>query len=300
MELQVSHISKIYASPRGEVVALRDLWFAARRGELVTIVGPSGCGKSTLLRLIAGLILADSGEITFPDWATVPQRAMVFQDAALFPWMSVIDNVAFGLETGGVALAERHQRAGILLQRMGLAGFAAHYPRELSGGMRQRAAIARALLTEPDILLLDEPFRALDAQTRLVMQADLLQLWTDRPQTVLFVTHDIEEAILLGDRVLVMSERPGRILTEIEVPLTRPRDLTGRSHPEIEELRFDAWGHVNMDFVAPLIPQATTPQDQIRELTERYGLDYAARWSQFYASVRWLYLAYNLNLPHAE
>lgn len=239
--MQITTLSKQFISPRGDVVALQEVSFAARQGEFVTIVGPSGCGKSTLLRLIAGLVPADKGEISFAGWTNPPQRAMVFQEASLFPWMSVIDNVAFGLETGGVALAERRQRAEVLLTRMGLASFARHYPRELSGGMRQRAALARALLTEPDILLLDEPFRALDAQTRLVMQADLLQLWTHRPQTVLFVTHDIEEAILLGDRVLVMSERPGSILADITVPLSRPRDLTGRSHPEIEELRWHIW-----------------------------------------------------------
>jgi ABC-type nitrate/sulfonate/bicarbonate transport system ATPase subunit len=239
--LQVTTLSKQFISPRGDVLALHNVSFTINQGEFVTIVGPSGCGKSTLLRLIAGLLPPDSGQIEFPGWVTPPKNAMVFQDAALFPWMSVIDNVAFGLETGNVALAERQQRAEALLKRMGLAKFARHYPRELSGGMRQRAAIARALVTEPDILLLDEPFRALDAQTRLVMQADLLQLWTARPQTVLFVTHDIEEAILLGDRVLVMSERPGRILTEINVPLARPRDLTGRGHPEIEELRWHIW-----------------------------------------------------------
>lgn len=241
MALLIQHLNKTYRSPRGDVIALQDVSFAVNPGEFVTMVGPSGCGKSTLLRLVAGLMLADSGQISFPGRTSSPQRAMVFQDAALFPWMSVIDNVAFGLETCGVGLAERRQRAGALLKRMGLSGFASHYPHELSGGMRQRAAIARALVTEPDILLLDEPFRALDAQMRLVMQADLLQLWTDRPQTVLFITHDIEEAILLGDRVLVMSERPGRILAEISIPLARPRDLTGRSHPEIEELRWHIW-----------------------------------------------------------
>jgi NitT/TauT family transport system ATP-binding protein len=204
-------------------------------------VGPSGCGKSTLLRLVAGLTRPTHGAVEFSNWPTTPRCAMVFQDPGLFPWLSVVDNVAFGLETQGVARDARRRQAVALLERMGLIAFAQHYPHEMSGGMRQRAAIARALIIEPDILLMDEPFRALDAQTRLVLQEELRRLVEERPRMVLFVTHDIEEAILLGDRVLVMSGRPGRILTEIDVPLGRPRSLTGYSHPEIEELRWQIW-----------------------------------------------------------
>lgn len=240
-QLQVTNLAKRFPSPRGDVLALQGVSFAVLQDEFICLVGPSGCGKSTLLRLLAGLIQPTAGTIAFIGWPAAPRYAMVFQDAGLFAWLSVQDNVAFGLETHGVARSARRQRASALLERMGLGDFAGHYPHELSGGMRQRAAIARALVTEPDILLMDEPFRALDAQTRLVLQDDLLRLWSERPLLVLFVTHDIEEAILLGNRVLVLSGRPGRVLTEVNVPLEQPRDLTGRSHPEMEALRWRIW-----------------------------------------------------------
>ena len=239
--LQVTQLARCFASPRGDVMALRDVSFTVRQEEFICIAGPSGCGKSTLLRLLAGLLRPTAGSVTFTGWSSTPRCAMVFQDAGLFPWLNILDNVAFGLETQGMARLERLRRAGDLLARMGLDGFAGHYPHELSGGMRQRAAIARAFAIEPDVLLMDEPFRALDAQTRLLLQEELLRLWNERPLMVLFVTHDIEEAILLGDRVLVMSGRPGRILAEVGVPLGRPRELTGRSHPEIEEVRWHIW-----------------------------------------------------------
>ena len=240
-QLCVKNLGKRYPSPRGDVVALQGLTFTAREDEFICLVGPSGCGKSTLLRLVARLIEPSEGTLAFDGCPSTPRCAMVFQDPGLFAWLSVIDNVAFGLETRGMAREERRKRAASQLERMGLGAFAGHYPHELSGGMRQRAAIARALVTEPDILLMDEPFRALDAQTRLVLQEELLRLVGERPRMVLFVTHDIEEAILLGDRVLVLSGRPGRILSEIKVPLGRPRNLTGRSHAEIEELRWQIW-----------------------------------------------------------
>ncbi len=239
--LEVRNLAKTYTSPRGDVDALGQVTFSAQCDEFVALVGPSGCGKSTLLRLIAGLLTPDVGEIVFPGWPALPKRRLVFQDSALFPWLSLLENVAFGLEMEGVVQSVRRERALRQLDQMGIAEFAEHYPHELSGGMRQRGALARALVTEPHILLMDEPFRSLDAQTRLIMQEELLRLWSGGPQMVVFVTHDIEEALLLGDRVLVMSGRPGRILTEINVPLGRPRDLTGRSHPEIEELRWQIW-----------------------------------------------------------
>jgi NitT/TauT family transport system ATP-binding protein len=241
MELRVSHVTKTYSSPRGEVTALADISFAVAQGEFACLVGPSGCGKSTLLRLVAGLLAADSGMIRFSDWQIPPKRRLVFQDHSLFPWMTVLDNVAFGLEMDGVATAIRRERAAAQLAAMGMAGFAGHYPHELSGGMRQRAAIARAFVTEPDILLMDEPLRALDAQMRLVVQEELLALWQTRKPIVLYVTHDIEEALLLADRVLVMSGQPGFIREEIRSPGGRPRDLAGRSHPELEELKWHIW-----------------------------------------------------------
>ncbi len=240
-QLQVTNLAKRFPSPRGDVMALQGVSFAVCQNEFICLVGPSGCGKSTLLRLLAGLIQPTAGTIAFAGWSATPRCAMVFQDAGLFAWLNILDNVALGLEAQGIALSDRYRQTTDLLAQMGLSDFARHYPHELSGGMRQRAAIARALVTRPDILLMDEPFRALDAQTRLVLQDDLLRLWSERPLMVLFVTHDIEESILLGQRVLVLSGRPGRILTEVQVSLEQPRDLTGRIHPELEEMRWRIW-----------------------------------------------------------
>ncbi len=243
----VNCLAKTYRSPRGEVTALAGATFTVGAGEFVCLVGPSGCGKSTLLRLVGGLLATDSGEVTFPSFPRTPKRRLVFQDHALFPWMTVLDNVAFGLEMDGMPRGQRQVRAVAQLRAMGLAGFASHYPHELSGGMRQRAAIARAFVTEPDILLMDEPLRALDAQMRIVMQEELLALWENKRPTVLYVTHDIEEALLLADRVLVMSGQPGRIRDEVRPPFGRPRDLTGRSHPELEDLKWRIWNMLEQE-----------------------------------------------------
>lgn len=247
MGVQVRNVTKTFAARRGQTVALQRLNLVADPGEFVALVGPSGCGKSTLLRLLAGLSEPEEGSITFTGWAQPPRPAMVFQDASLLPWLRVVDNVALGLEAQGVPAAERRQRAVALLQRMGLGAFADHYPHELSGGMRQRVGIARAWITAPAILLMDEPFRALDAQTRLVMQAELLQLWQERRTLVFYVTHDIDEALLLADRVLVMSGRPGHIRAEIAVPLPRPRDLRGRQQAAVEELKWHIWSMLEQE-----------------------------------------------------
>jgi NitT/TauT family transport system ATP-binding protein len=241
MHLQVHNVSKIFESRSGRMAALGDVSFQVDQGEFVALVGPSGCGKSTLLRLVAGLLQPTAGAIHFAGWPTQPRCAMVFQEASLLPWLRVVENVAFGLEAQGVSAPVRRQRADDLLQRMGLAAFANHYPHELSGGMRQRVGIARAWLTEPAILLMDEPFRALDAQTRLIMQEELLHLCQARRPIVLYVTHDIDEALLLANRVLVMSGRPGHIQAEIPVPLPRPRELTGRKQSENEEIKWRIW-----------------------------------------------------------
>lgn len=253
MKLQCNHLSKYYASPRGNVDALQDLSFQAEEGEFLCIVGPSGCGKSTLLRLLAGILSPDAGEIRYLDWEQPipPRRAMVFQEQGLFPWMTVLENVAFGLEMQRVPLAVRQQRSRVYLERMGIADFQGHFPHELSGGMRQRAGIARAFVSAAEILLMDEPFRALDAQTRLILWEDLLQLWQDDHKMVIFITHDIEEAVLLADRVLIMSGRPGQIIEEIRIPLDRPRPLHGanpnldnRSQHDVEELKWHIWNRL--------------------------------------------------------
>ena len=207
--------------------AVRDVNAVIEPGEFVCILGPSGCGKSTLLAALAGHVAPNAGRATL-DGKLIegphPERGMVFQQHTLLPWRKTLDNVAFGLKMRGVKKRERHLRARALLDRVGLGAFAERYPAQLSGGMQQRAEIARAMLNEPRVLLMDEPFGALDAQTRASMQALLLDVWSERRPTVMFVTHDIDEALFLADRVLVMSHSPGTVLEELRVPFARPRE----------------------------------------------------------------------------
>jgi NitT/TauT family transport system ATP-binding protein len=232
-----------YRARGGTVLALDRVSFDVRPGEFVCLVGPTGCGKTTLLKLIAGLAAPTSGQIEFgPRRPGARMRAaLVFQEHGLFPWMSVLDNVAFGLEAQGVGRRERRRRAHVFVERVGLGQFAHSLPHELSVGMRQRAGIARAYAADPEVLLMDEPFGSLDAQTRLVLQAELLTLWRDDRKSVVFVTHDIEEAVLLGDLVLVMSGRPGRILERIPVPLPRPRDPLSGDQADVQRIRWKVW-----------------------------------------------------------
>jgi NitT/TauT family transport system ATP-binding protein len=208
------------------VEALKDVSLSINDGEFLTVLGPSGCGKTTLLRIVAGLIQADSGslridgkEVTGPG----PERAMVFQSIALMPWASVLSNVAFGLKLRGIPRSEREARATELLDLVGLSGFENRLPGALSGGMQQRVGLARALAVDPKILLMDEPFGALDEQTRRLLQEELLQIWEATRKTVIFITHSMEEAVLLGDRIVLMSPRPGRVVDTLPVPLPRPR-----------------------------------------------------------------------------
>ena len=243
MEFECKNLYKVYTSPGRSVSALEDVSFTVMRQEFVGIVGPSGCGKTTLLKIIAGLIKPTSGRITFgavqPNGQ--PHNAMVFQEHALLPWLTVLDNVAFGLEMQGVKVRERYERAGSFIEQIGLADFADSYPYQLSGGMCQRAAIARAFVADPYMLLMDEPFSSLDAQTKVVLQEELLRIWRDHKKTVIYVTHDIEEAVLLSDRVLVMTGRPGRIRQEIPVSLDRPRSLLARESVEVKEIKWRIW-----------------------------------------------------------
>ena len=236
-------LSKTYQTLSGQVTALQDVTFGMARREFLCVVGPSGCGKTTLLRIIAGLLKPTSGQITFDQQSVgrQPRCALVFQEHGLFPWMKVLDNAAFGLEMQGIRQKERRERARAFIDKVGLAAFADSYPHELSVGMRQRVAIARAFVADPEILLMDEPFGSLDAQTRLVLQQELLRVWQDDRKMVLYVTHDIDEAVLLGDRVLVMSGRPGTILQDIPVPLDRPRDPLRHERPETTRIRRQIW-----------------------------------------------------------
>lgn len=247
--IAVDGVSKTFASRRGDIEALRAVNLRVASGEIVCLVGPSGCGKSTLLRILAGLVTPSAGRVSFHGTASGnggerPRLAMVFQEHGLYPWLSLIDNVAFGLEAAGVAARERHLRAGELLDQLGIGAFGDRYPDELSGGMCQRAAIARALLTDPHVLLMDEPFSAIDAQSKLVLQEELMRLWGERRQTVVYVTHDIQEAVLLGDRVYVMTGRPGTISQEVPVTLARPRDIHDRDHPEVKAKVWSIWSAI--------------------------------------------------------
>ncbi len=234
-------VGKTYPSRSGPVAALQNVSFDVAAGEFVCIVGPSGCGKSTLLKILAGLVAPSSGQLSFGSGVGRPANALVFQEHGLFPWMSVLDNVAFGLEMQGIATTERRARALDFLGQYGLAAFAGNLPHELSVGMRQRAAIARAFLCDPEVLLMDEPFSALDAQSKLVLEEELLRIWRDHRKTVVYVTHDIEEAVLLGDRVLVMTGHPGRIREDIRIPLGRPRDLRDREQSNVREITWRIW-----------------------------------------------------------
>ena len=221
-------------------LALQPTSFTVAPGEFVAILGPSGCGKSTLLRIVAGLDQPTAGSVAL-DGAPVtrpgPDRGMVFQSYTLFPWLTVERNIRYGLEERGLPEAEQRAIAARFIDRTGLRGFENHWPRQLSGGMQQRCALARALANDPEILLLDEPFGALDHQTRELMQELLLEIWQADRKTVLFVTHDIDEAVFLANRVLVMSARPGRIKAEIAVPLPYPREWTVKTTPEFGLLK---------------------------------------------------------------
>jgi NitT/TauT family transport system ATP-binding protein len=241
-KLVASGVERSFAARRGTTVqALGPIDLAIDDGEFVCLVGPSGCGKSTLLRLISGLIPPTAGTIDLRLRRDRTPAAMVFQDYGIYPWKTVLANVRFGLDVNHVPRREANKRAMEWIERMGLRGFERAYPATLSGGMRQRVSIARALAVEPEILLLDEPFAALDAQLRVVLQEVLLQVWEEDKRTVLFVTHSLDEAIVLGDRVVVVSARPGRIVADIPVPFERPRSTALRGTPEFGELQQQIW-----------------------------------------------------------
>jgi NitT/TauT family transport system ATP-binding protein len=229
-KVSIDHVTKIFDKNEGsKVTALDDISLEIDDEEFVCLVGPSGCGKTTLLRITAGLENATSGEVRVMDTPVLgpdPKRGMVFQEYSLFPWRTVIENIGFGLEMQGVAKETHREIADEYLTLVGLEQFRNAYPNELSGGMRQRVAIARALANDPDVLLMDEPFGALDAQTRNAMQMELLDIWKQTKKTILFVTHSVDEAVFLADRIVVLSPRPGRICEVIPVELERTRDRT--------------------------------------------------------------------------
>ncbi len=225
--LEVKNLDKVYKTAKGETTALKNVSFKTHRREFVCVIGPSGCGKSTLARILAGLEGHNGGEVLLdgkPVNGPGRDRGMVFQGYTLFPWLSVKKNVMFGLEMNGISSTEAGREAELWLELVGLEKFANAYPHELSGGMKQRVAIARALVNQPRILLMDEPFGALDAQSRCKMQSHLLEIWRNIDITIVFITHDLDEAIYLADRILVLKAHPGEVQELIEVPVPRPRN----------------------------------------------------------------------------
>jgi NitT/TauT family transport system ATP-binding protein len=238
-------VTREYLGPKGVIPALGPFDLSIAEGEFVCLVGPSGCGKSTFMRIVAGLLSPSGGELELNlGNDRLAPMSMVFQDYGIFPWKTVEANIRVALQTRKVPRKEATARARQWLERMGLKGFEDAYPGALSGGMRQRVAIARALAVEPEILLMDEPFAALDAQMRQLLQEELLTLCQEGNRTVLFVTHSLEEAILLGDRVVVMTARPGLLLDDKRVPFPRPRSIDIRDTAEFAELRAELWDHL--------------------------------------------------------
>jgi len=253
-QLSIRGVTRTFVGNKGQSTqALQPIDFEVKDNDFVTILGPSGCGKSTLLRIVAGLdyptagqVLLDGREVAGPG----ADRGVVFQSYTLFPWLTIEQNIRFGLRERGMSLPEQKERSDYFIAQVGLRGFESHYPKQLSGGMQQRTAIARALANDPKILLLDEPFGALDNQTRVLMQELLLGIWESARKTVLFVTHDIDEAIFMANRVAVFSARPGRIKCELAVDFAHPRHYTIKTTPEFmaikarltEEIRAESMG----------------------------------------------------------
>jgi NitT/TauT family transport system ATP-binding protein len=258
-KLEAQGIRLTYLQPRTntELVALDGVSFAVMEGEFVAIVGPSGCGKTTFLSVVDGLVAASGGRVLVDGEVVTrpgPDRAVVFQDASLLPWRTVLNNVCYGLECLGVGTRDAQKRAGQLIKLVGLSGFEHHYPHELSGGMQQRVNLARALVVDPKILLMDEPFASLDAQTREVMQEELLRIWAEARKTVLFITHQIDEAIYLSDRVVVFSGRPGKVKDIIAIDMERPRPLGVKRQPHFHAIEDRIWSLIEEDVKGRVAP----------------------------------------------
>jgi NitT/TauT family transport system ATP-binding protein len=253
-KLAITSLSKYF----GDLEALREINAAVEQGEFITIVGPSGCGKTTFLRMVAGLEPATSGDILLdgqPLRGPGSNRGFVFQNDSLLPWRTVLNNALVGIEISGRVGATERQRTLDLLNLVGLSGFESYYPRQLSGGMRQRVNLARALAIDPEVLLMDEPFAALDAQTREIMQTELLRIWEQGRKTVLFVTHQIDEAVFLADRVLVFARRPGRLQEDVKIDLPRPRTLAIKRTPAFTAYADKIWKMIELDVRASVIDE---------------------------------------------
>lgn len=252
--LSVQNVTRVFEGKRGLATpALQPIDLSVAENDFVTILGPSGCGKSTLLRIVAGLDFPSTGRVLLdgkPVEGPGADRGMVFQSYTLFPWLTIEENIRFGLRERGLGAAEQKERSDDFIAKVGLRGFEQHYPKQLSGGMQQRTAIARALANDPRILLLDEPFGALDNQTRVLMQELLLGIWESAQKTVLFVTHDIDEAIFMASRVAVFSARPGRIKADIPVDFPHPRSYTLKTSPEFMDIKARLTEEIRMEAMA--------------------------------------------------
>ena len=252
IKLKIDNVYKEYAGRNGKTVALNGVNLDIKENEFVCVVGPSGCGKSTLLNIIAGLLEPTSGDVYLDGKkieGTGVERGVVFQGYALFPWRTVLKNVMFGLEIKKVPKAEAEATARKYIKAVGLEGFEDSYPKELSGGMRQRVAIARAYAVNPEVLLMDEPFGALDAQTRVQLQTELLNTWEQEKKTCFFITHDVDEAIILAQRVVIMSARPGRIKRVVDIDIPYPRTQATKTDPRFIELKNEIWNEVYQEFL---------------------------------------------------
>jgi NitT/TauT family transport system ATP-binding protein len=243
VQIAVDHLVKRFTLPTGTFTALDDISFEVRGGEFFCIVGPSGCGKTTILRILAGLETKTAGEASvYYQQNGRPRTAMVFQDQSVFPWMTVEDNIGFGLRSQPMAASARRDVVRYYMEQVGLTRFAKAYPHQLSGGMKQRVSVARAFATDPEILLMDEPFAALDEQNKLLLQQELLRIWDESGKTVVFITHSIDEAVALGDRVLVMTAQPGRAKRMVPIDFKRPRSIPElRRDARFGEIVYDIW-----------------------------------------------------------
>ena len=252
VKVRINHVEKIYDGRKGKMVALNGVDLDIYENEFICVVGPSGCGKSTLLKILAGLLEPTSGAVYVNGKkveGTGPERGVVFQQYALFPWLTVIKNVMFGLKLKGMPDDQAKEIAMKYIKMVQLEDFVDAYPQELSGGMKQRVAIARAYAVQPEVLLMDEPFGALDAQTRTQLQSELTRTWQEEKKTCFFITHDVEEAIILGTKVIVMSARPGRIKTVIDIDLPYPRTQDLKMQKEFLDLKARIWGEVYQEFL---------------------------------------------------
>jgi NitT/TauT family transport system ATP-binding protein len=257
-KIETRNVCKVYETVAGPMTAVDDFSLDVADNEFVCIVGPSGCGKSTYLRMLAGLDTHTSGTIQIRPGndPKKPLNSVVFQEYAVFPWKTVIENVAFGLQMRGIGREQRLETANYWLERVGLRKFANYYPYQISGGMKQRVSIIRALANDPEVLLMDEPLGALDAQTRIVLQDELLRIWEETHKTVVYITHSLDEAILLGDRVILMTAHPGRLLTTFHIDIKRPRTIETLNTPEFAELRGAIWEQLGKEVTRAMEMQA--------------------------------------------